>query len=169
VYRRFDDEEDEEEEIDEEDMGLLQRSPESSAKSLRTLTRRSIKPKRLFQTEAQKKAREVQEEEEALTDIEESTGPNADAPMPSSDSLTAKTGRSLRSTAKVLPDEFESNSPAGTSVKKTSPFDAWPRLKSGGSSTAAAYKGRKRGAPEASGDTDDSVAATTMEPKKVKI
>ena len=149
-------------------MVLLEHSPESRAKSLRTLTRRSIKPKRLFQSAAQKKTREVQEEEEALTDIEESTGQNEDARVSGPDSPTANTGRSLRSTAKVLPDEFESNSPGGTSVKKTSPFDAWPRLKAGGSSTAAGHRGRKRGAPDVADDTDDTLGVA-MEPKKAKI
>ena len=57
-----DDEEDEQEEIDSDDLGLLEHSPESNVKSLKPLTRRSIKPKRLFQTEAQKKAREVQDD-----------------------------------------------------------------------------------------------------------
>jgi hypothetical protein len=76
VYRRFaDDDEEDEEEIDERDLGLL--SPATlegqPRKPMKTLTRKSIKPTRLFQqSETEKAARERErEEEEALTDRED--------------------------------------------------------------------------------------------------
>ena len=151
-----------------DDVGLLGQSPESTAKSLRTLTRRSIKPKRLFQTEAQKKARKVQEEEEAPTDIEEPTCQEGDAEVLSPASPTVKTGRSLRSTGKahLWTEEAESSSPADGSNKKISPFNAWPKLKSGGSSVTGGHKGRKRGAPDA---LDGTIEVAPAQPKKAKI
>ena len=164
MYRRFDDEDDEEEEIDDDELGLLEHTPTgSNAKPLRTLTRRSIKPKRLFQTEAQKEAREVQDEEEALTDIEEQSSQDEDASggvtiiESSPVSPSYKIGRSLRSTGKahLIPSEDDLNTVEGRSNKKTSPFDSWPRLKSGGGPAPSASKGRKRGAPE---DTIDLVS-----------
>ncbi|KIW65481.1 hypothetical protein PV04_07738 [Phialophora macrospora] len=168
VYRRFDDEEDEEEEIDEADLGLLEHSPESATKSLKPLTRRSIKPKRLFQSEAQKKARKAQEEEEALTDIEEPTGQNGDAEVSSPGSPSVKTGRSLRSTGKALlfTNEAESSGANASSNKKTSPFDTWPRLKSGGRSSPGGQKGRKRGAPDTADDTGGIAA---VESKRTRV
>lgn len=153
VFRRFDDDDDEEEEIDAGDLGLLEHNPkDSGGKPLKTLTRRSIKPTRLFQTEEQKRAREAEKEEEALTDIEDPTGPSGDilgemreskesetVPMP-------KSGRSLRSAMK---GEGGANERSRHSSKKVSPFDSWPRLKSTGRSEGGSSKGRKRGAAEA--------------------
>ena len=132
-------------------MGLLEHSPESNVKSLKPLTRRSIKPKRLFQTEAQKKAREVQDEEEAPTDIEDSTGQDGDAEASSPVSPTLKRGRSLRSTGitHVVANGTDLNDTETHPTNKTSPFDAWPRLKSGGRAPTGIQKGRKRGAPDA--------------------
>ncbi|ETI26020.1 hypothetical protein G647_02797 [Cladophialophora carrionii CBS 160.54] len=167
VYRRFDDEDDEEEEI-EDDLGLLEHSPESTTHSLRTLTRRSIKPKRLFQTETQKKARKAQEEEEALTDIEEPTGQTANADVSSPGSPSIQMGRSLRSSGKALlfTYEAESHDADASSNKKTSPFDTWPRLKSGGRSSSGGQKGRKRGAPDAA---DDTVGVAAVESKRTRV
>ena len=155
VYRRFDDDDDQEEDIDTDGLDLSGHTTTNS-KSFKALTRRSIKPKRLFQNEAQKKARDVREEEEALTDIEEDSAQNGDAPAgmsvdsPRAVSPGVKTGRSLRSTGKVhlVSDANELNSSDGRTAKNTSPFDSWPRLKSAGSSTGGVQKGRKRGAPE---------------------
>ncbi|KAJ9610520.1 hypothetical protein H2200_005297 [Cladophialophora chaetospira] len=167
VYRRFDDEDDEKEEIDSDDLGLLDNSPESNVKSLKPLTRRSIKPKRLFQTEAQKKAREVQEEEEALTDIEVPAGQDGDAEVSSPVSPTLNTGRSLRSTGKahLFTNGVELNDIDTHPTSKTSPFDSWPRLKSGGGFSTGAQKGRKRTAPD---NLEYIGAVGSIESKKTK-
>jgi hypothetical protein len=138
VYRRFDDDDDEEEEIDAEELGLLELNPEKSrVKPLKTLTRRSVKPKRLFQNETQQEALENEAAEEALTDIEEGAEQNGNVEKSdvelSPASPTVKKGRSTRSS------------------KKESPFDSWPRLKSGGDAfppVSSASKGKKRGAPD---------------------
>jgi len=151
VYRRFDDEDDEEEVIDEDELGLLEHSPRgSNTKPLKTLTRRSIKPKRLFQTEAQKKARETREGEEAPTDIEEQAS-EVDDEESSPVSPSYEAGRSLRSTGKahLIPSEDEVKAADGRPNQKTSPFDSWPKMKSGGGSTIGTSKGKKRGATEA--------------------
>ncbi|OAG40432.1 hypothetical protein AYO21_05332 [Fonsecaea monophora] len=171
VYRRFDDEEDEEEDIDTGDLGLLEHTPKGSdVKRLRTLTRRSIKPKRLFQTEAQQKAREAEREEEALTDIEEPTDQKEDASAAIGNSTSSdispmsKTKRSLRSSgpAPLISEEVKSLD-TGRRSQKASPFDSWPRLKSGGRSMAGTPKGKKRGAADI---LEDSVGAIGVETKK---
>lgn len=134
VYRRFDDAGDEEEVIDPEELGLLARrhGAYETLKPLRTLTRKSIRPRRLFQEE--KQTREI--DEEADTEIEDNNQAQdedleeQEQPSPS---------RSTRSQMKKV-----SNSGGS---KKTSPFDSWPRLKSG--SRSSSTRGRKRNASEA--------------------
>lgn len=134
VYRRFDDAGDEEEVIDPEELGLLARrhGTYETLKPLKTLTRKSIRPRRLFQEE--KQASQI--EEEAETEIEDHDQFKDDdleeqeQPSPS---------RSTRSQMKKV-------SVSGGS-KKTSPFDSWPRLKSG--SRSSSTRGRKRNASEA--------------------
>ncbi|OAP63420.1 hypothetical protein AYL99_02647 [Fonsecaea erecta] len=174
VYRRFDDEEDEEEDIDEGDLGLLEHTPKGSdVKRLRTLTRRSIKPKRLFQTEAQQKAREAEREEEALTDIEEPIDHREDASAAVGDGKSSEvasnsvTRRSLRSSGPVslIPKDAESLDASRRSTQKASPFDSWPRLKSGGRPAASTPKGKKRSAVDM---LDNSVGAIGVEAKKSK-
>lgn len=126
--------------IDPEALGLLERQPDAReiVKPLKTLTRKSIRPKRLFQQEQQPS----QSDEEAETEIEDNdVGPsgadNADdvedpeeQPSPS---------RSTRSQTKKIG--------ANGRGKKESPFDSWPRLKAG--SRSSSVKGRKRTAAEA--------------------
>lgn len=138
LYRRFDDELEEDEEIDAEDLGFLRQSPDGAerVRPMRTLTRKSIKPTRLFQTKEQKAAREREKEEEALTDVEE---------QHSTDD----------STTKLAPSGRPSKAPASSSdKKKTSPFDSWPRLKKGERAIASIKTG-KRTASEALGDEGD--------------
>ena len=152
----------EEEEIDTADLGLLEHVPDGAERlPMKTLTRKSIKPKRLFQTEQQKKAREAEKEEEAATDIEEHTA-QIDVPATSSidgievvDLVTpAEPGRALRSpkkTAAVLqtskPSVVEKVKEHHT--KNGSPFAAWKRVKSSaGSSAPTSAKGTKRQASE---------------------
>lgn len=102
-----------------------------------------------------------------MTDIEESTSLTEDAEASSPLSPSFKTGRSLRSTGKVhlFSDQFDPNDTDSPSNKKTSPFDTWPRLKSGGDSSIGVQKGRKRGAPDA---VDDLAAIAPIGSKKTK-
>lgn len=144
VYRRFEDAGDEEEVIDPNELGLLERrhGARDIIKPLKTLTRKSIRPRRLFQEEKQPS----QSDEEADTEIEDSN--QAEAAV-NEDEEQPSPSRSTRSHAKKVTN--------GGSGKKTSPFDSWRRLKSGsgsGSATAtgtasSSTRGRKRTAAEA--------------------
>jgi hypothetical protein len=160
LYRKFEDASEEEEEIDAEDLGLLERSGDlSSIAPLKTLTRKSIKPTRLFQTEEQKRIREAEKEEEALTDIEEQAShdaPQLDSPPTPTrvaESQTSRTppptGRALRSTGRKEPADIDSVNVSAVEKgkakkpKRVSPFDSWKRVKAGAS--AVPSKSRKRG------------------------
>jgi len=161
LFKKFGDEGEEEEEIDAEDLGLLQdRGADTlDIKPLRPLTRRSVKPTRLFQTEEQKRAREAEKEEEAITDIEDNA--RAEVNNLKSPSTPTKPGlvevpvsppstrRALRSTARKGQDEINFNESAPPMANhqakkrtKISPFDNWKRLKAG--TTARETKTRKR-------------------------
>jgi hypothetical protein len=150
----------------------------ASVAPLKTLTRRSIKPTRLFQTEEQKRTREAEKEEEALTDIEEHLGQGATLPIsPSTPKKVAEsetpatpppTGRTLRSTSKkeLANIDLVSTSALENKAKKpkrASPFDSWKRVKAV-TSTAGAEppKSRKRG----SDVLDEGGPATS---KKAKV
>lgn len=160
MYRRFDDMDDEEEEIDTEDLGLLRHVPDGNERlPMKTLTRKSIKPKRLFQTEEQKKAREAEKEREASTDIEEEI-PQVDVPA-ETDGVEvldlvapAEPGRILRSPKKAANGPTSLKASVVEKVKEHhtkngSPFSAWKRVKSSaGSSTPTSAKGTKRAASE---------------------
>lgn len=118
------------------------------------MTRKSIRPKRLFQSEAQKLARELEKEEEAATEIEDNEKPEIiDAPLARNKS-TVPEKHGLRSTAG--PQETEIVTETATNKVKTnkrktiSPFDSWKRVKAGSSAPSEQlHKGRKRGAAEA--------------------
>lgn len=173
VFRRFNDDDDEEEEIsaeDLEDLGLLEHTPRGShIKPLKTLNRRSIKPTRLFQSEQEKRAREQEKEEEALTDIEDETLHGDQSNNNPSDQSPSKHGRSLRSAHKLSPDGIEDrlqHTSGGVSSKRASPFDAWPRVKPSGRGTTATAKGRKRGATDS---IDRNVDVSRSEPKKTRV
>lgn len=160
-------------------MGLLERNGDlSSIAPLKTLTRKSIKPTRLFQTEGQKRAREAEKEEEALTDIEEQ--PSSDAtqfgspstPTKLADSVTPATppptGRALRSTTKKEPADHDLVQISGIAKskakkpKRASPFDSWKRVKAGAIAAAAEPSmSRKRG----SDILDEGDAATSKKAK----
>lgn len=128
--------------IDPEELGLLEREVNGRdlVRPLKTLTRKSIKPRRLFQDEpsAQRVPQQAsQSDEEAETEIEDNhPAENDEQELPSPSRATRSRTRDV------------SNS-AGS--KKRSPFDAWPRLKSGARSSGSvpASKGRKRTAAEA--------------------
>lgn len=171
MYRRFNDEGDDEEGIDEEDLGLLGHTTNGTTdvKPLKTLSRRSIKPKRLFQTEAQKRAREEEKEEEAATDIEDQGDGTEDGPSnPTPHAPESKFGRGMRSKKHTMPslDQSSPDEQSTRNSQKGSPFDSWPRLKPGPRGVGGSQKGKKRGANEA---VDESgVVETTMEAKKAR-
>jgi hypothetical protein len=169
VFKRFDDgAEEEETTIDPDDLGLLEHADADveALKLLKPLTRRSVRPTRLFQTEEQKRIRESERAEEEATDIDEdSTKDVAKSSVHTSDVVHST--RQLRSTAApgsivtpnghTLNEAEDSNteeasggrSPAIGRAKKTkkgSPFDSWKRVKVGAAadSTVGASKGRKR-------------------------
>jgi hypothetical protein len=156
-------------------LGLLGRNGDlASVAPLRTLTRRSIKPTRLFQTEEQKRTREAEKEEEALTDIEEQ--PGRDAPLLISPSTPTKvaesetpatpppTGRTLRSTAKkdLGNNDLAAVENKAKKPKRASPFDSWKRVKAVSTVVAEPSKSRKRGS-----DVLDDGDPTTS--KKAKV
>ena len=141
---------------------MLERNGDlTSVAPLKTLTRRSIKPTRLFQTEEQKRTREAEKEEEALTDIDEQLGRDAtllispSTPTKFDESETPATppptGRTLRSTSKkdLGSSDLVSVSAVENKAKKpkrASPFDSWKRVKAVTSRVVAEpSKGRKRG------------------------
>lgn len=99
----------------------------------------------------------MEKEEEALTDIEEVADGSGDQSGSPGEKSPTKAGRSLRSAAKASP-----HSEDGSAVrpgKKGSPFDTWPRVKSGTrTASSSTTKGRKRAAAEA---VDDSVEVST--------
>lgn len=165
IYRKFDSDI-EDEEIDSEDLGLLEhsRGPVPDVKSLRTLTRKSIKPTRLFQTELEKRTHEAEKEEEAPTDIEDDSD-NSKQPIEVIDLITPKDGSEVTkpstsaAPAKKQPGhstltkghlDSDSDVSQGTSNsknKKASPFDTWKRVKRGtATEPSTASKGKKRAA-----------------------
>ena len=134
MYRKFSDVDEEEEVIDTDDLDLLEHTPNgtSSAKPLKTLTRKSVRPRRLFQTEGKVEAKKVSEEEEAATDIEDNDQnvnlpnevPTTAGPSADQDQTTVKEAKR----------------------KVNSPFDSWKRVKAGTTpSGGQESKGRKRG------------------------
>ena len=143
-------------------MGLLERNGDvASAAPLKTLTRKSIKPTRLFQTEEQKRIRETEKDEEALTDIEvqpnsaQLASPSTPTKVPGSETPATppQTGRALRSTSKreiADADLVGVNAVEKSKAKKpkrASPFDSWKRTKAGATAVAADLsKSKKRGA-----------------------
>lgn len=133
VYRRFDDNGDEEEVIDAEDLGLLGDQPDGTeiVQPLKTLTRKSIKPRRLFQSE-NKKTETPHIDEDADTEVEEEQSDIASPSKSKAAELVASEGPAKR--------------------KRGSPFDSWVRMKPGSRSVSATKStGRKRTAAEALG------------------
>ena len=149
VFRRFDDAGDEEEVIDPDELGLLSHSYSRTAngheivRPLKTLTRKSIKPRRLFQDE--KSAQYIPTQQASQTDEEAETEIEDDQPAEVEEQELFSPPHATRSRTRDV-----SNS-AGGGSKKRSPFDTWPRLKSGARSgdSVPASKGRKRTAAEA--------------------
>jgi hypothetical protein len=169
VFRRFDDgSEEEETTIDPDDLGLLEHTTNGAeaVKLLKPLTRKSIQPIRLFQTEEQKRLREAEKaEEETVTDIEE----EPDIEVGEASRYTLKLSTSDRQTRSATATKL-AQTPEGNGLDKTedskavidvdeespsfgklrkgkrsSPFDSWKRLKSAPStSPASPTKGRKR-------------------------
>lgn len=129
------------------------------------MTRKSIRPTRLFQTEEQKRAREAEKAEEEVTDIDE--GPSVGAAESSASIQAPSTNkrqsrRTTNTSSTETPNEHTTNDTeylkiegagdgeatvAGRTkmTKRGSPFDSWKRVKPGSSASAiAASKGRKR-------------------------
>ncbi|RMZ87995.1 hypothetical protein DV736_g4785, partial [Chaetothyriales sp. CBS 134916] len=150
VYRRFDDSFEEEEVIDDQDLGLLQHTEEgvTRAKPLKTLTRKSIKPTRLFQQEVQRRARDRAMEEEAPTDIEQDVTNDEDGDNKDEDEEKAEVEH-----APIIDADTKRRSVGVDTKSKASPFDAWPRVKPGTRSVSAA---KKRSADEAELTDDPS-------------
>ncbi len=150
MYRRFDDRGEEEEEIDVDDLGLLGHAEDGTTrlKPLKTLTRKTIKPTRLFQTETQKRMREREREEEALTDVE-------DAP-----DVVAATAESSAKPSSNVSAKLE----AVDNTRKASPFDSWRRVK-GSARHSSTSKGQKRTSSEA---FEVSTPVETVETTKTK-
>lgn len=168
MFKRFDDgSEEEETTIDPNDLGLLEHSSADvdTLKLLKPMTRKSIRPTRLFQTEEQKRAREAEKAEEEVTDIDEEPSVGAAESSTSTQAPSANTRQSRRTTATSsteTPNDHTLNDTEHTkaegagdgessavgrtkTTKRGSPFDAWKRVKPGSStSTVAAGKGRKR-------------------------
>lgn len=150
VYRRFDDAGEEEEVIDPEELGLLEHASDGAeiVKPLRTLTRKSIKPRKLFQAATPvRKSRRSQEDEEIETDIDDDNEVEAkEQPSPT---------RASRSRTVPGVEGDATTVTTGGKRKRGSPFDKWPRMKSGsrsrstGAGVATASRGRKRTAAEA--------------------
>jgi hypothetical protein len=104
---------------------------------MKTLSRKSIKPVRLFETEEDKAIREAREREEALTDVDESS---------SEQLLTGdKVVNETKPTRKI-------KSSSNLGEKKTSPFDKWPRLKKSSRDNSGSKPG-KRMVDQAADDT----------------
>ena len=169
MFKRFDDgAEEEETTIDPNDLGLLDHTDADveALKLLKPLTRRSVRPTRLFQTEEQKRIREAERAEEEATDIDEdlskdvaqSSGRTSDL-VPSTRQLRSTTapGSTVTPNGHTLNEAEDSNteeasggrSPVIGRTKKTkkgSPFDSWKRVKAGAvaDSPVGASKGRKR-------------------------
>jgi hypothetical protein len=165
VFKRFDDgSEEEETTVDPNDLGFLEQTGvgAEALALLKPMTRRSIKPTRLFQTEEQKRIREAEKAEEEVTDIEEEPSIDiAESSVPTLDlsanvrqtrnttatkSAQTPNGNALDETkdgATEVPGDGKSPT-VGTvqKAKRGSPFDSWRRLKS--ASTIGHSKGRKR-------------------------
>lgn len=130
--------------IDPEELGLLEHASDGAeiVRPLRTLTRKSIKPRKLFETPTRKSKRS-QVDEEIETEVDEDEPEEQPSPT-----------RASRSRG-IMGLESASSAVAGTKRKRGSPFDKWPRLKSGSRSVSAtsipasASRGRKRNAAEA--------------------
>jgi hypothetical protein len=165
VFKRFDDgSEEEETAIDPNDLGLLEKTGvgAEALALLKPMTRRSIKPTRLFQTEEQKRMRVAEKAEEEVTDIEEEPSidiTESSVPTPDLKANVRQTRNTTATKSTRTPngnalDEAEDGateipgdgkSPTVGTAQKTkrgSPFDSWRRLKS--ASTIGHSKGRKR-------------------------
>lgn len=146
MFRKFTDGEVSQAEEEADDDGLAQTVPLNLR---RPLTRSSIKPRLLFPTDEQNKAKQkrsetTEDEEEAITDIEEPPTPmdiidahvTTPKPLkfaPATPPTTARTTRSKKIDMDVAlgsDDEVPSpNHVDSGNEAKLSPFDSWPRTK----------------------------------------
>lgn len=171
IFRKFDDDREDEEAhvnlFDSDEWHDSEIDGESTP-PLRLFTRSSIKPRLLFPTEEQRRARETQAEmadEEAITDIEEhrlldsemtdiagdteeevAVTPVKPTFIPASPPASGRTTRAASRKAALdssplAPEPIELPNSVVEKVKKRSPFDAWRRTKVG---AGGAGKGKKR-------------------------
>ncbi|KAL9618282.1 MAG: hypothetical protein Q9160_006993 [Pyrenula sp. 1 TL-2023] len=168
IYRKFNEEDDAEEAaespIDVSDLELLGQSTDpkrphpTRMRNIRPLTRQSVKPTRLFQSEKKARERAAKKEDEISTDVEEDASSSSTA-TPDTPIVRLETeavnplspGRTLRSDTLIkAPVESDDEKPSEVSKKKgkkSSPFDSWKRVKKGSGETTA--KGKKRDLDEA--------------------
>ena len=138
MFRRFNDAGDDEEEFEVDEPGLLSYSNDSVQRTrpMRTLTRKSIKPKRLFESEEDRLARLKGKEEEIATDIDD------------------RASEEEISTATASHKHVKGSIKSGD--KKTSPFDKWPRLKKGGRGASSEKSTKKSAYETANGTSTDT-------------
>ncbi|RDI88853.1 hypothetical protein Vi05172_g1196 [Venturia inaequalis] len=129
VLRRFDNAADSNED-DDDNLSDLEVRRKAGATATKRITRSTIKPRLLFPSEEQRRAREVAEEadEEAVTDIEVPQPRTAATPVKQQSRLTTppSTGRSKRTSTE---HEEVDTAPASKPTRKVSAFGGWARRK----------------------------------------
>lgn len=145
MFRKFNDEDSEE--VSESDADLLRYHPDIDVARTSALQRNSIKPRLLFPSQEQlraKEARATKVEEEAATDVEECANASKKSPeepttpkkstLASNPDTPSTPGRSLRPRAPKDLVVAPAATPSGqgtAGAKKISPFDSWQRVKAG--------------------------------------
>ncbi|EEP82494.1 predicted protein [Uncinocarpus reesii 1704] len=154
IFRKFSPEHIDEAD-DNEDLGLLGSMDGASGTYTRPLTRSSIRPRVLFPTAEQLRAREAKTKAKETArqtrraETEEDAPPDAirtpTAPSKATQlaipSTPLASGRSLRSQTKKLEPEMTPDNSGNRSGNRSSPFDRWTRIKS---KSSPAAKGKKR-------------------------
>lgn len=92
----------------------------------------------MFQTEEQKRARELEKDEEAVTDIEDARSEHDSGSPSSAAAAPCSKGEQMQ-------QDDESTEAMQPPRKKLSPFDSWRRLKTVSTATSSKpARGRKR-------------------------
>ncbi|KAL9112113.1 MAG: hypothetical protein Q9227_003490 [Pyrenula ochraceoflavens] len=154
IVKKLPEESEESEETDLAGLDITQTFNSSDApaplRKVRPLTRRSIKPTRLFQTEKRIRDEKAAKEDEIVTDLEEDLSDtlvkapedkgNEDGATTSASTRTSPRSKSKKTHA--VEEDCEKTSKAARQPKQeASPFDSWKRVKS---SHSAPSKGKKR-------------------------
>lgn len=158
MYRKFKDNPGEEDQYMSDDMG--------------TLSRKSIKPKRLFQTAEQVRVREAEKAEETVTDIEEEHEASSSLSIANvQEARLPSTGTPATNLSTLDIDEADATSTppgqvgiagidvgAADSAMKNHSFGLWKRAKPHtGSPTRSSNRGRKRTSATQDVDTEDGL------------